>query len=124
MSQFLQLHYFDELMPPEMPRTVVINFGLVIGAAAIILLGLWDDIIHMSPKVKILGQVFAAACLLMGGIGRRCSWILVGPVLTKLASHGIIHSDVAHLYQSNIVLVASWIMVIGIIVVCCNATNL
>jgi len=65
MSQFLSLHYTDELMPPEMPRTVVINFGMVIGASAIILLGLWDDIIHMSPKIKILGQVFAACWLLL-----------------------------------------------------------
>jgi UDP-GlcNAc:undecaprenyl-phosphate GlcNAc-1-phosphate transferase len=124
MSQFLQIHYIEELMPPEMPKTVVINFGLVIGASAIILLGLWDDIIHMSPKFKILGQVFAACCLLLGGIGQRCSWIFIGPVLTRLASHGFIHSDPAHLYQSKIVLAASCVIVIGVIVVCCNATNL
>ena len=124
MSQFLAIHYIDDLMPPEMPRTVVINFGLVIGASAIILLGLWDDIIHMSPKVKILGQVFAACCLLFGGIGRRCSWILIGPLLMKLASHGIIQGDPAHLYHHWIVAATSAIMVIGIIVVCCNATNL
>jgi len=124
MSQFLPLHYIDELMPPEMPRTVVINFGLVIGAAAIILLGLWDDIIHMSPRIKILGQVFAAICLLIGGIGRRSAWIFIGPVLTKLAQHGFIHGHPSTLYQKDIVLVASWILVIGVIVVCCNATNL
>ena len=124
MSQFLSLHYIDELMPPEMPRTVVINFGLVIGASSIILLGLWDDIIHMSPKIKILGQVFAACCLLMGGIGRRCSWILIGPVLMKLANHGFIQGDPGHLYHHWIVALTSAIMVIGIIVVCCNATNL
>src|SRR3954466_4552459 len=124
MSQFLPLHFMDELMPPEMPKTVVINFGLVIGASAIILLGLWDDIIHMSPKVKILGQVFAACCLLMGGIGRRCAWILIGPVLMRLSSHGIIHADAAHLYHSWVVSLTSVIAVIGVIVVCCNATNL
>src|SRR5438552_1367989 len=112
MSQFLPLHYIDELMPPEMPRTVVINFGLVIGASAIILLGLWDDIIHMSPRVKILGQVFAAICLLIGGLGRRCAWIFIGPVLTKLAHYGIIHGDPATLYHHDIVLIASWIVVI------------
>src|SRR6266581_927248 len=124
MSQFLPLHHIDELMPPEMPRTVVINFGLVIGSAAIILLGLWDDIIHMSPRIKILGQVFAACCLLLGGIGRRCSWIIIGPVLVRLANHGIISGDPAHLYHSKVVEAVSWLMVIGIIVVCCNATNL
>ncbi|HEV8606760.1 MAG TPA: MraY family glycosyltransferase [Tepidisphaeraceae bacterium] len=124
MSQFLPLHHIDELMPPEMPRSVVINFGLVIGASAIILLGLWDDIIHMSPKMKILGQVFAACCLLMGGIGRRCSWIFIGPVLMKLANRGIIQGDPAHLYHHWIVGVTSAMLVIGIIVVCCNATNL
>jgi UDP-GlcNAc:undecaprenyl-phosphate GlcNAc-1-phosphate transferase len=124
MSQFLTLHYLDELAPPEMPRTVVINFGVVIGAASIILLGLWDDIIHMSPKIKILGQVFSAACLLMGGIGRHCSWIFIGPVLVRLSKYGIIHGDAAHLYHHWIVTVTSAMIVIGIIVVCCNATNL
>jgi UDP-GlcNAc:undecaprenyl-phosphate GlcNAc-1-phosphate transferase len=124
MSQFLPLHHVDELMPPEMPRAVVVNFGLVIGASAIILLGLWDDIIHMSPRIKILGQVFAAVCLLIGGIGRRCAWIFIGPVLMRMARHGIIQGDPATLYHSDIVLVTSWIIVIGIIVVCCNATNL
>ena len=124
MSQFLPLHFMDELMPPEMPKTVVINFGLVIGASAIILLGLWDDIIHMSPKVKILGQVFAACCLLMGGIGRRCAWIFIGPMLLRLANHGIIHGDPGHLYHHWVVSIASAIAVIGVIVVCCNATNL
>jgi UDP-GlcNAc:undecaprenyl-phosphate GlcNAc-1-phosphate transferase len=60
----------------------------------------------------------------MGGIGRRCSWILIGPVLMRLANHGIIQGDPAHLYHHWIVSVTSAIMVVGIIVVCCNATNL
>src|SRR3954466_1803443 len=118
MSQFLPLHHIDELMPPEMPQVVVVNFGLVIGASAIILLGLWDDIIHMSPRIKILGQVFAAVCLLIGGIGRRCAWIFIGPILTRLANHGIVHGDSSTLYHSDAVLVASCIMTIAIIVVC------
>src|SRR5436190_21405272 len=78
----------------------------------------------MSPRIKLLGPVFAAICLLVGGIGRRCAWIFIGPVLTKLAQHGILHGDPATLYHSNIVLAASWIVVIGVILVCCNATNL
>jgi UDP-GlcNAc:undecaprenyl-phosphate GlcNAc-1-phosphate transferase len=124
MSQFLPLHSTEPMLLAGMPKSVVINFGLVIGSSAIILLGLWDDIIHMSPKVKILGQVFAALCLFFGGLGQRCSWIFIGPIVAKLVKYGIINVDPAAAYGHWIVPVASAFMVVAIIVVCCNATNL
>jgi UDP-GlcNAc:undecaprenyl-phosphate GlcNAc-1-phosphate transferase len=124
MSQFLPLHTRDAVVLAGMPTAVVVSFGLVIGASAIILLGLWDDIIHMSPKIKILVQVFAALAVFFGGIGQRCSWIFIGPIVGRLAKHGIITADLNVLYNSNFVYVTSAMMVVAIIVVCCNATNL
>jgi UDP-GlcNAc:undecaprenyl-phosphate/decaprenyl-phosphate GlcNAc-1-phosphate transferase len=38
--------------------------GILIGAVVILVLGIWDDLYHLSPKLKLLGQILAAASLL------------------------------------------------------------
>lgn len=42
--------------------------GALIGAVLILVLGIWDDLYHISPKTKLLGQILAAAALLPFGI--------------------------------------------------------
>jgi len=42
--------------------------GALIGAGVILVLGVWDDLYHISPKSKLLGQILAAAALLPFGI--------------------------------------------------------
>lgn len=124
LSQFIVLHRVEKGMQPNL----VINFGIVISACSIILLGLWDDIIHMSPWSKIAGQVLAAICLVAFGVGRRCAWIIVGPVLTRSVHYfgipDIPQGQVYLLYDHWIVEVASVLMVVFLVVGCCNAANL
>ncbi|MDP2957927.1 MAG: hypothetical protein Q8N53_15980, partial [Longimicrobiales bacterium] len=43
--------------------------GLILGATVAFLVGLVDDFVHLSPVPKLLGQVVAAAVLLLSGIG-------------------------------------------------------
>jgi UDP-GlcNAc:undecaprenyl-phosphate GlcNAc-1-phosphate transferase len=121
-SQFLPLHRIE----PEMPRSLVIHFPIVVGACAIVLLGLWDDIFHISPKRKILGQAAAALCLLLAGVGRRSAWLFMAPMLS--ASSKYLHwpqaGSVGQLYLHPIVEWASVFFVVGIVVICCNAANL
>ena len=51
----------------------LVDSGILLGAAVIIILGLWDDIRGVGPWVKILLQVLAAAFLLYHGIGTHCT---------------------------------------------------
>lgn len=42
--------------------------GLLLGASLIVLLGVWDDVRGISPWVKLVGQLLAAAALIPFGI--------------------------------------------------------
>lgn len=48
-------------------------FGLLIGSTVIVLIGIWDDIAQIPAKVKLVGQILAAAVLVFFDI--RIDWI-------------------------------------------------
>jgi UDP-GlcNAc:undecaprenyl-phosphate GlcNAc-1-phosphate transferase len=121
-SQFVQLHQFEAGMAVNHP---VIDFNIVIGACVIVLLGLWDDVLRLSPKIKILGQLVAALCLLSSGIGRRSAWIFLGPILLRTHMYlGFPAMAPEQLHDHWIVAAISAIFVIALVVGCCNAANL
>jgi len=124
ISQFLRLHRVEE----GMPQYLLVNFSVVVAACAIVLLGLWDDVVRMSPWMKIAGQVAAALCLVATGLGRKCAWIFMGPILIRTSHYlgipNIPPEHVTQLYQHWIVEAVSVVFVIVLVVVCCNATNL
>jgi UDP-GlcNAc:undecaprenyl-phosphate/decaprenyl-phosphate GlcNAc-1-phosphate transferase len=96
------------------------KLSIVFGAAVIVALGLWDDVRHIPPTNKILGQVIAAIILLKGGVGTECLSPIVSPINARLQEAfgpnvGIPDAAAA---------IASWILVVCMIVGCCNATNL
>lgn len=121
VSQFLPLHRVE----PGINTHLIVNFGIVAGACAVVMLGLWDDILHISPRVKILVQVLAAACLLVGGVGRRSAWVFVAPVISRTTVYfGWPGGDLAALQDHWLVVALSIFFVMGVVVVCCNAANL
>jgi UDP-GlcNAc:undecaprenyl-phosphate/decaprenyl-phosphate GlcNAc-1-phosphate transferase len=135
-SQFLHMHRQD----PGLPGHVVINTGIVAGAIVIVLLGLWDDLLGVSAWKKICGQVAAACFLLYQGIGVRCAETLLAPVGERLnvfmhlprvqpvaawcgQTFGWPVAD-APLFSPWFVGLFSTLLVIFIVVGCCNAANL
>ncbi len=66
-----------ELVPP----------WIVLGLTTIMLIGLLDDVIGISPRVKIGGQIFAAAALAYGQIGVNVAAGLLGPTLGELVGN-------------------------------------
>jgi UDP-GlcNAc:undecaprenyl-phosphate GlcNAc-1-phosphate transferase len=127
LSQFLRMHRVEE----GLQETLVVKFGIVLGACLILLVGLLDDIYHIPPWGKILGQAIAAMCLLGSGIGTRCAWIFAQPILvrTKFYFNRPALFDPADptLFMDqygHILTIASWIFVIAIVLACCNSSNL
>ncbi len=117
--QFLGVHRPPD---PAMPKSLNINFAIVVGACIIVVLGLWDDVLRINPRAKIFGQTAAAVALLTSGVGTRASWIFVAPVQVRL-HHTF--PQIPMVSQDHwLVLALSSIMVISVIVACCNATNL
>lgn len=115
ISTFLRLHTSD----PSQPQPVVMKFSIVSGACIIVLLGLWDDILSLSPKLKITGQIFAAVFLLVDGIGTHCLEPIFNPLNQGITSRfGL--PPVPHLA----IVALSSLLVIFVVVGCCNASNL
>jgi UDP-GlcNAc:undecaprenyl-phosphate GlcNAc-1-phosphate transferase len=119
MSQFLQLHRAEPGLLPHLR----VPFSIVVGSSIIVLLGLWDDIYHINPWKKIAGQVFAAACLLFEGVGTHSTRGLLEAVAGRVTLY--LHLPIADQpWFAHLVLVSSGILVVFVVVGCCNATNL
>ena len=85
VSQFAQLHYWGPDWDVRgYAHHVVISKEIVIAAFIIIVLGLWDDIGHLRPRYKIIGQAAAACVLIAGGVGTRSTGPLLAPLFTRV----------------------------------------
>jgi UDP-GlcNAc:undecaprenyl-phosphate GlcNAc-1-phosphate transferase len=125
-SQFLHLHRLTAGWPISYP---LVSFGIVIASLVIIVLGLWDDIFGIRPVVKVFGQIIAATFLLLDDVGTQCT----RPILSGLLSYAcaafhlsnpLLETGGRVFWFDTLVLVSSGLLVVLVIVGCCNATNL
>ncbi len=116
ISQKLQLHRIEPGWPTDF---LVIKFSIVLGAAVIVMLGLWDDIYKLTPGIKIAGQIFAAALLLYDGVGTTC----LGPILIPISQKLTVYTGLPPI-SIGIIQFFSSFLVVAVIVGCCNASNL
>jgi UDP-GlcNAc:undecaprenyl-phosphate GlcNAc-1-phosphate transferase len=127
VSQFLPLHRIEPGWPTAYP---VIKFSIVLGAMVIVVLGLWDDAHGIRPIVKIGGQIAAALFLLLDDVGVTAAKPLIYAIVTRvLLIPGVLDTLFGGAMPANVVpdwliVVASGVMVVGVIVICCNASNL
>jgi UDP-GlcNAc:undecaprenyl-phosphate/decaprenyl-phosphate GlcNAc-1-phosphate transferase len=121
MSQFLYMHRVQ----PGLPDHVFVPFSIVASACMIVALGMWDDLRSLVPRIKIIGQVAAALVLLSAGVGTRISFFFLYPIFIRI---GATIPSLAWIAQGpffeNTVFAVSSIITIGVVVFCCNATNL
>ncbi len=126
VSQFIRLHRIEPGWPTDVNGIAhpIVPFSIVMGALVIVLLGLWDDARGLKPWMKITGQTIAAMFLLAERGGLETTGPLLQPLAMRLS--GLVHtpgSD-AVLGSNWLVYVTSSIVVIGVVVRCCNASNL
>ena len=128
ISQFLSLHRIEPGWPTTYP---IVKFSIVARRLVIVVLGLWDDILGVKPWVKIAGQVAAAAFLLWDGVGLEASKPLLGVIFGKLVHvPGFVQVFLRRRAAGQrscpswLIIACSAVMVVGVIVVCCNASNL
>jgi UDP-GlcNAc:undecaprenyl-phosphate GlcNAc-1-phosphate transferase len=58
--------------------------SIVLGMFAIMMVGLLDDVIHISPRIKIAGQLVAAAALAVDDVGVRVAAGIIMPLAHSL----------------------------------------
>lgn len=123
LSRFLVAHYSNTngfgQVAPSIPA------GIVTGGLIIMLLGLVDDIRGVKPVVKIGGQIAAAGALLWAGAGTTVAKPLLGNLNERLQIflHGTT-LDVPTYVPEWFMTAASAVIVVMLVVFCCNAANL
>jgi len=118
MTQFTMVH---QLMPGLDDRLRV-PVAIVVAAVIIVVLGLWDDVQHLRPRTKIIGQVLAALSLISAGIGTNVLNIFIRSVTIRAELRmGI---EFPELMVGTVILVSSCLLTIGLVIFCCNASNL
>lgn len=68
----------------------ILPFSIILGMAVIMFVGLFDDVAHISPRLKISGQLFAAAALAMDQIGIQVARGLIFPIAQGLGLEPIL----------------------------------
>ncbi|MFN4242862.1 MAG: glycosyltransferase family 4 protein [Tepidisphaerales bacterium] len=123
LSRFLVAHYSNTDGFGQVPPTIPL--GIVLGGLIIMLLGLVDDIRGVRPVVKIGGQVAAAGALIWSGAGTTVAKPLLGNLNERLQIffHGTT-IDAPTYVPEGFMAVASAVIVIMLVVFCCNAANL
>ncbi len=115
ISQFLNVHRPDSGM-----LHLHVPVPIVVAAAMIIVLGLWDDLYKLKPWIKIAVQILAALVLLHGHIGTRSIEQILAPIHNRLEHYYGFHPD----WYLNFIHITSGFLTVGLVVGCCNATNL
>ena len=68
----------------------IVPFSIMVGMTVIMLVGLFDDIVGISPRLKISGQLFAAAALALDAVGIQVAAGLILPTAKALGIDPII----------------------------------
>ena len=113
----------DPLNPVPFP----VPISVVLGLTVIMLVGLLDDVVGIEPRIKVTGQLFAAAALAYDDVGVRVAKGLLSPTLgewlgnSDLLYHipiggSVIPIDI--IYWTGAAIIA--VFVLG----ACNASNL
>lgn len=65
-------------------RQKMLPFSILLGMTVIMFVGLFDDIVGISPRLKISGQLFAAAALALDQVGVQVAAGLILPIAQAL----------------------------------------
>ncbi len=64
-----------------------VPLSIVVGMTVIMVVGLLDDVLHISPRVKVGGQLFAAAALAIDDVGVKVAAGVIVPLARALGLH-------------------------------------
>lgn len=123
MTQFAASHVTQL---PGMPERLTIAPAILVAAIIIVTLGLWDDTKHISPRIKIAGQLLAAVALLSNGIGVDVTKFLVNNIIIRVEARLALDVtlETRNAWIHWITLATSIPLTAGLIIFCCNASNL
>ncbi len=98
--------------------SVQFPISMILGAIAVTLVGLMDDVRPMRARFKLLGQIFASLFLVAHGVGTR----IIGGMLGSLGS--AMNMDIVGSLPPFLIPLLGGLLVVLFVVGACNSTNL
>ena len=68
------------LAPGEPEPSIFVPFSILLGMTVITIVGLWDDIFGLDPRLKIAGQLLAAAAMALQDVGTKVAAGVMAPI--------------------------------------------
>jgi len=100
----------------------------VIGLSVIMLIGLFDDVTGISPRLKIAGQLFAAAALALDDVGVKVAQGLLAPTLGELIGNRdlvfVFEAPLTGQVEFDLIYWTGTIVIAAFVLGACNASNL
>jgi UDP-GlcNAc:undecaprenyl-phosphate/decaprenyl-phosphate GlcNAc-1-phosphate transferase len=118
MTQFTTMHVIE----PTLDDRVSVPLAIIAAAFMIVMLGLWDDVQHIRPRLKIVGQLLAGLVLLASGIGIDITGFFVNNVAVRIENKLAV--DIAPELVQWTTWITSSLLTLGLVIFCCNASNL
>ncbi|MGP1271813.1 MAG: glycosyltransferase family 4 protein [Phycisphaerales bacterium] len=78
----------------------VMPWSILVGMSVIMLVGLLDDVVGISPRLKIAGQLFAAAALAADQIGVQVARGFIMPIADALGIPAVEFTVAGHTFQT------------------------
>ena len=66
-----------------------IPFSILLGMTVITIIGLWDDVFGLDPRLKIAGQLLAAAALALDDVGVKVAQGVLAPIGRALGNEAL-----------------------------------
>lgn len=102
--------------------------SIVIGLSVIMLIGLLDDVAGISPRLKIAGQLFAAAALALDNVGVKVAQGLLAPTLGELLGQRELVFQITlpltGRFEFDLIYWTGTIIIAAFVLGACNASNL
>jgi len=117
-----------KLHAPEDTLSIV-PFSVILGMTLITITGLWDDVFGLDPRLKVAGQLMAAAALALDNVGVRVAAGVLAPIGKMVGNEALTwnipveflpsgHITIDLVYWAGTAIIA--VFVLG----ACNASNL
>lgn len=105
---------------------------VLLGMTVIMLTGLFDDVSHLSPRIKIGGQLLAAAALAMQDIGTKVAAGVLKPIGAVFGNENLIFQIplpfevpfFGHSIMLDMIYWAGVLVIAAFVLGACNASNL
>jgi len=131
LHHLITFHHTDLEELGFLPGGVPIS--IVVGMTVIMLVGLLDDVLHISPRVKVGGQLFAAAALAIEDVGVKVAGAVV-PIAKAVGTPTIFINNVEtlgfhipigdHSIPVDLVYWVGTAIIAVFVLGACNASNL